>query len=355
MRIENDTPFAAMTFDHWDAESREFSILIVKAMFKRRGTGWSSDGVESALCFEDSYDGDPARSPLLSEQDIAPEKPATDLVLQATAYAPHGAARPDWPVGVSIPGRLDYAFHVRGPTFWQKSWLRGWHQPPPLAVTEVRLDYRLAFGGAVAASGGSEHVHEANPAGIGLADPERMHDESRFPAPQIGTLAEFEAQDITTPMQVQGFGPIARAWTPRRQMAGTYDQNWQTNRHPRLPLDFDPRFWNFAPLPLQITPYLTGDEEIHLRNLHPTRPTDRLRLPAIRPLARLAPAGQTIDLALDTVALDLRGSEDAHSLTLIWRGRFPASELHQALRIEMMDIDQDRIGGIRHGQKRSAP
>ena len=339
MRIENDTPFAAMTFDHWDADAREFSVLIVKAVFRRRETGWSSDGVESALCFEDRYDGDAARSPLLSEQDIAPEKPSTDLVLQATAYAPGGVARAAWPVGVSIPGRLDYGFHVRGPTFWQKRWLLGWHQGAPRPVSEIALDYRLAFGGEGIASGGLELVHEANPSGMGLMSPEKMREGGPFPAPQIGTLAEFEGQDIMTPMQVQGFGPIARAWSPRRRMAGTYDRNWQEGRHPRLPLDFDPRFWNFAPQPLQITPYLKGNEEIHLRNLHPTRPIDRLRLPGICPVARLAPSGEAISLVLDTVALDLRGTKDAQELALIWRGRFPASELHQALRIEMMDVE----------------
>ena len=340
MRIENDTPFAAITFDHWDADAREFSVLIIKAMLTRRETGWSSDGAESALCFEDRYDGDPARSPLLSEQDIAPEKPATDLVLQATAYAPGGAARTDWPVRIAIPGCLDYGFHVRGPTLWQKRWLGRWHQGAPHPVSEIRLDYRLAFGGGIAASGGSESVHEANPAGMGMTSPEKMREGEPFPAPQIGTLAEFQAHDVMTPMAVHGFGPIAKAWSPRRRMAGTYDQNWQRDRHPRLPLDFNPRFWNFAPQPLQITPYLKGNEEVHLHNLHPTRPIDRLRLPAIRPIARLAPRGEAVELALDTVALDLRGPEAAQQLTLIWRGRFLASDLHQVLRIEMMNMDQ---------------
>lgn len=339
MRIENDTPFAAMTFDHWDADGREFSVLIVKAIFERRKTGWSSEGIESALCFEDRYDGDPAHAPLLSEQDIAPEKPATDLVLQATAYAPGGAARTDWPVRVIIPGCLDYGFHVRGPTFWQKRWIAGWHQGTPHPVSQIRLDYRLAFGGGGAASGGSGPVHEFNPAGMGLMSSEKMREAEPFPAPQIGTLTEFQAQDAMAPMEVHGFGPIARAWSPRRYLAGTYDQNWLRDRHPRLPLDFNPRFWNFAPRPLQITPYLKGNEEVHLHNLHPTRPIDRLQLPAIRPMARLAPSGEAVGLALDTVALDLRGAEDAQQLTLIWRGRFPTSELHQLLRIEMMDMD----------------
>ena len=70
-------------------------------------------------------------------------------------------------------------------------------------------------------------------------------------------------------MTPRGFGVIARAWQPRLQLAGTYDQAWLEQRHPYLPADFNFAYWNGAPGDQQIRPHLDGDETVTLTNLCP--------------------------------------------------------------------------------------
>ncbi len=49
-----------------------------------------------------------------------------------------------------------------------------------------------------------------------------------------------------------GFGILGRAWPPRLQKAGTYDQRWLDQRWPLLPKDFGFAYWNGAPEDQQI-------------------------------------------------------------------------------------------------------
>lgn len=67
------------------------------------------------MVLADVFDGDPADMPLAAEQDIAPGKLATDLLINAVARTSGGEARRDWPVEVSVAESLTHGFHVRGP------------------------------------------------------------------------------------------------------------------------------------------------------------------------------------------------------------------------------------------------
>lgn len=113
-------------------------------------------------------------------------------------------------------------------------------------------------------------VYEQNPVGRGFA--ERWYlNAARLacvPAPHIEAASQpigrFGKECIP-----QGFGVVGRGWQPRLGLAGTYDQQWQEERHPNLPADFDFGYWNGAPADQQVTPYLSGDEQISLFNLCP--------------------------------------------------------------------------------------
>ena len=339
MRLINSTVFPAMTFDHWDLDQREQSVVIVKATIHRESDGWTWRQEQPPIRLEDRFGGDPATSALLEEQEIAPRKPATDLTLRAIAHAPGQKPMEDWPVEITIPERMTYGFHVRGPSQWRRHWLRGWRLDRPSAVRTVRIAYDLAYGGSVEDDEGTLATHEYNPAGCGHVTDKLLHAGDPVPAPQIGLLPELLRQDISDPMAVHGFGPIARTWLPRRGHAGTYDEAWLATRHPHLPDDFDPRYWNSAPGPLQFDPHLRGDEEVRLRNLHPGKPDYRLRLPGVAPRGLLTPTNAAIEFTLDTVMLDIASPlESEHSATLIWRAEFPASDSHEALQIDMVRL-----------------
>ena len=58
----------------------------------------------------------------------------------------------------------------------------------------------------------------------------------------------------------------------RRQLAGTYDQEWIDNNFPFLPPDFKEAYYQAAPADQQI-PYLQGGERVFLENLTPAGQT----------------------------------------------------------------------------------
>lgn len=222
MRLTQNSSLPSMTFDHWNEQGREISIVIVKGIFRREDEGWTRSDRQSKIGFTDEYDGDPAYAPLIREQDIAPGKPATDIVLRAVGFAPEGKPRPSWPVGVTIPGLLDYGFEVRGPSQRQKSFLGRWKPTDPGPVDQVSIDYRLAYGGTHRLPDGSMALHEFNPAGLGFVIGDLKYFDDPVPAPQIGAVADLASRDIRARLGVHGFGPIPRTWLPRRQFAGTY-------------------------------------------------------------------------------------------------------------------------------------
>ncbi|KAG1655710.1 hypothetical protein GQR58_024341 [Nymphon striatum] len=172
------------------------------------------------------------------------EKTATDVIIRATARSFDRKPRSDWPVSVSILDRLRYEFQVRGPSQWQHRRLGGWTLSQPELVHEVPLSYALSYGGYVLNGDEDKVAYEFNPSGLGFATPESLKNSSAFSAPQIGLLGEFMSADPLTPMSVEGFGPIAKTWLPRRSEAGTFDADWQRDRHPRMPMDYNLSFWN---------------------------------------------------------------------------------------------------------------
>lgn len=177
-----------------------------------------------------------------------------------------------------------------------------WKLTAPLPVTTVPLRYEYAYGGenkilateqaakrvgrqyrlpgrvpqASKASAGdlaealAHSVYEPNPVGRGFAERWYLHAArpERVPAPQIEAASEPIARFGKTYIP-QGFGVVGRGWQPRLALAGTYDQQWLDERHPNLPADFDFGYWNGAPTDQQVTPHLSGDEQISLFNLCP--------------------------------------------------------------------------------------
>lgn len=323
MQLTSALPVAMMFFRHWHIDDSEAGIVIVKAAFRRHVDGTFRALPPPDWVLEDRFAGDPAWTPLVQEQDIAPGKDGCDLTVAAVARAPGGHLRRDWPVSVLIADRLAYGFHVRGPSMWQRQEGR-WRLAAPAPVAEVPLSYALAWGGAAPGpDDGHPEVAEVNPAGQGLATPRRLRADDPFPAPQIGDLADFMSADPAQTRMVHGLQPIAKAWLPRRALAGTFDQAWRDLRHPRMPFDHALRFWNAAPRPLQIAGGLVGNEMIRLGGVSATFPDLPCPLPAVR-LWLVPDAGDPMALLLDTVQIDVTDPDPlAHGMTLLWRVRLP--------------------------------
>jgi hypothetical protein len=66
-----------------------------------------------------------------------------------------------------------------------------------------------------------------------------------------------------------GFGPIAGHWSPRRELAGTYDELWERTRRPLLASDYDDRFTLCSPADQRPPQHLRGGELVELVNVTP--------------------------------------------------------------------------------------
>ena len=322
MKISSRLPLTPLFFKHWSPDDHEIGIVIAKAGFAFGDDGnWRATPAPE-LQYEDVYCGAPEDSPLEQEQDIAPAKIGTDVTVRAIARAKDGQPLAEWPVRIEIPERLTYEFVVRGPSFWTRRTLKGWKRTQPELVNEVPIDYALAFGGSAPGPDNTVLFHAFNPAGKGFCTKELLDLGEDIPCAQIGLLGEFMNTDPLTPMSVEGFGPIAKTWLPRRADAGTFDDTWKETRHPRMPVDYNLSFWNAAPSTLQLDPPLHGDEQIVVSGITISGTPVTTPLPGVA--CSVAVHGDTtehIPMTLDTVDLDVRSEDSAdHRLTLIWRG-----------------------------------
>lgn len=79
-----------------------------------------------------------------------------------------------------------------------------------------------------------------------------------------------------------GFAPLDATSPERMAKAGTYDEAWQKERSPDPPLDFDPAYYNAAPLDQQLGEPFAGGEAFTLENMHPEKTVLAGRLPRFR-------------------------------------------------------------------------
>jgi hypothetical protein len=139
------------------------------------------------------------------------------------------------------------------------------------------------------------------------------------------TLEEYDGPCLTA-----GVGFTGYHWRPRRSLGGTYDEAWQRERSPLLPVDFDRRFWNGASAGLIVRGRLRGDEPLLVRGAAPAAIS--ARLPGIAPPVcevRRRAAGLTkLNTELDTVIVDI----DNNQVLLVWRGMLVAPERLQGIR-----------------------
>ncbi len=275
MEYRDHTPFETATFDTFDKQDREYHVVVMRGTFHMA----TDDGLlclseeQTPLVATDEYYGETSQSSVRQESDFAPFKPRTDIILDATAYAPGGKPSKLFRVGVKVvspsqPGKTvcEKKMIISGPCYWNHFLFGLWNTDTPKPITSMPIRYEHAFGGMITVYDPETErdrtaFYDKNPLGIGYW-PKWAHPEAkrrdRVPAPRIISQEDLNAkfgQELTP----EGYGPICRTWQPRRKLAGTYDENWQAGRWPNLPEDFDFAYWNCAHPDLQ-TPFLKGDE-----------------------------------------------------------------------------------------------
>ncbi|EEW8418213.1 DUF2169 domain-containing protein [Escherichia coli] len=323
MEFRNLTPFSAMEYAMDDKHNKRHHVIAMKTGFRLAQDAeghWQAQLMEYPslpLSVEDTFSGEMNRSPVLSESDLAPLKPACDIIINGTAYTPGGIAMPEMTAGVLMRSPsgdvlLDKKLRITGQRFYRHQPLtRQWYETEPEPFTSLPLDYRYAFGGECRVEVGGKyagHIPEEyrlteeqrrehpdrdnaplahmvcplNPLGLGYMQqwylracqvqqteaPRIITPDNPFTLKQFTACLEENADWRAPEFQPAGFGCISRTWLPRLPLAGTYDRQWLENRHPGLPDDFNAGYWNCAPRDQQI-PFPAPGTQITLRGLHP--------------------------------------------------------------------------------------
>jgi hypothetical protein len=152
-----------------------------------------------------------------------------------------------------------------------------------------------------------------NPVGCGLY--RNAEDADGKPLPNIEDPSALIASFKDRPPPI-GLGPIARHWQPRLGFGGTYDTEWQQNRAPLWPTDFDERFFCAGAAGLVARSHLQGGEKVFLEGLSP-KGVLSFNLPRISLQVKTYQKAGTsrARMKLDAVQIDT----DLKCLTLIYR------------------------------------
>lgn len=253
--LVNHTPFAADRCFARDASGVEYFVVAVKASLDLHADGALRVAhVQLPVAHAPVYRGEPGRSSLVSDLDLVLGKPRADVLVHGHVHAPGGAPTRELLVDLRV-GAHNKTIAAFGARRWERTW-NGWRISPPEPFTRVPLTYEQAFGGP-------EDLR--NPVGHGLIDTPSPVEHTPLPA------LELPDQRITTWLDrpgPAGFGPLAPHWSPRRELAGSFDDTWRRERMPLPPLDADPRHLQCAPADQQLS--LTGGEAIQLRHCTPS-------------------------------------------------------------------------------------
>lgn len=252
--LANSTPFAADRAFLRDARGAELFVVVVKGTFQisRSGALELADAQEP-VHHAGEYLGAPESSSLRCDADIVLAKPAVDVVVHGHVHAPGERPVTELLAELRVGGRSK-AIRAIGARRWEQA-RQGWQLGAPEPFTRVALRWEEAFGG-----GG----HPDNPVGRGLVT--SVQALASAAAPRLEDPDERLTHWQQRPRPA-GFGPIAPHWSPRRELAGSFDERWRRERMPLPPLDADPRQAQCAPADQQYS--LAGGEVVQLRNCSP--------------------------------------------------------------------------------------
>jgi len=334
LEIKNKTPFGVMLIPGLDKHGHNYAVIVVKSTFAIHPHVTELLIVEDQIPPQQSdvFNGEPGKSSIKYEADTAPLKPSVDIVVNGHIYAPANYSVTAVDASLQI-GQYKKTIRAIGDRIWHKNNLT-WQQSPPQKFQRMPLLYENAFGGAVAAVD-EQAVAEfcvANPVGKGFVGAKGNGINEGVALPNIEDPANLIQHWLDCPVPA-GFGFIGRNWEPRLTYAGTYDKQWQQERMPLLPLDFDDRY-NNAAHPHLVLPALVGGEEVIATQLSESGYL-QFSLPKYRLIATAMIKGRAMTYALmmDTLVIE----PDKMQVLITWRVAIPCA--NQFLYIENVTLD----------------
>ncbi len=274
MLFENHTPFPAIAWENVDTDNSWHitTVARVKYLFDISDKGICTlrlDPNQGELWEEDIFYGDANQSSIRYESDYVTYKPVTDIIINAYALIPANQSQTECKVTI-MDGKgniyKQVALSVSSP-------YKDTDRPVALPIR-----YEYAKGGGYPTPAEDDPydyktLDPYNPIGIGVFD---EHSPNRQKKEPLILFSDPKMQDLPYPA---GFGVIYRAWRSRLEYAGTYDDNWLTQKHPLPPDDFDYRFNQAANPALQLNRYIDLHHRIVLENFSMRYPVVEFRLP----------------------------------------------------------------------------
>lgn len=338
LQINNKTPFEAEIHPVEDIYGRDYAVVIIKATFntdqKRQGLMLADEQVK--IQHADEFYGEPGLSSVKYGTDLALAKTATDIILIGNGYAPGGVATEAFDISLSI-GEHQTSLRAFGDRQWHKNGLL-WEISRPQKLEKIELIYENAFGGIEPQKNDSDDssalaFESKNPVGKGFFVGKNSPNEGLL-LPNLEDPRSLIKSIDCKPSPV-GFGVIARDWAPRREYAGTFDDEWERSRMPLLPMDFDPRFYNNAHPNLIISPEIKGNELVTIQNANESGHYS-FQLPGQQIVVNAKIRNQQADFVakFDTLVIE----PDLNQLMLTWRVAIPCKR-------KFLYLDQVTIKG----------
>ena len=329
MPLANATPFAALAAPLAAPDGREVVLAVVKATFRRDASGRlvRADEQVPVRVGDVPHFPDAVESSIRYPGDICLEKRGTDVVIVGEAVSSRPVLAVD--VGALVRDRR-LTLRVHGERVYYRGAL-GVTVGPAAPFERKPIVWERAYGGA---SADKSAVERRNPVGRGFGRSAAALIDT--PAPQVEDPACPITSVIDHP-EPAGFGAIGAHWSPRAELAGTFDETWRKTRMPRMPADFDVRHNNVAPGALQFDPPLAAGDPIAVVGMT-LEGLWKIELPPL-PLSlhvryadgRLVTVRPTIDTVL------VEPLDDRTELTL--RHAFPMGRGKTALREIRVDSD----------------
>jgi hypothetical protein len=263
--IENQTPFAAERTFVRDRDGSEIWLIAVRATFQLFPDGSLQVAKkQEPVALAPLFSGKPGVSSLKCDSDLPRTKESTDILLNATAHVPkHLADSDELVVGFRV-GNISKKLTVVGDRVWERNFgILGPSTPKPFRSMPICYERALGANPELVTSKSDFVYAERNPVGTGLVAVESGS------LPNIYNPGESSVRP-STKLPVAGFGPVAGHWSPRRGLAGTYDDKWQKEKRPLLPDDFNDAWFQSAPKDQITSGFLQGGETVELFNLTPS-------------------------------------------------------------------------------------
>lgn len=245
-------------FELFDLEGARHWSLVIKQRWRWDPRTGRLDRIEGATVSPVDVPWPDFMSPKFPS-DLFLRKPGADVVVVGHAVA--ASPVPELDVSVSV-GPVTKALRVFGPRVWYRG-VVGVVPSAPEKMERQALMWEDAYGGMDISNPEKIADEPRNPYGRGVAgDPKVLEHQ---PVPSIEDPRDLIRSARTKPAPA-GVAAIGPNFEPRRSLAGTFDQKWQDERMPLLPLDFDWRH-NQVAHPELVAPSLRGDEPIAIMNI----------------------------------------------------------------------------------------